>query len=137
MIKLRADFRSRNEDSNFSVFSVLWFTEWPGPLHCNCLSCRNPFQTPHSLNCLPLFTDKRLKPFFSLRGASSHPLSKKLGSDKHVGGCCCFMCLDSKPKKKSFNKKRFQNYLLVLTQKNRNLISLEADASPPLKQGSN
>ena len=60
----------------------------PRPLHCNCLSCRNPFQTPHSLNCLPPFTDKRLKPFFSLRSASSHPLSKKLGSDKHFGGCC-------------------------------------------------
>ena len=39
----------------------------------NCLSCRNPFQTPHSLNCLPPSTEK---PFFSLKSASSHPLPK-------------------------------------------------------------
>ena len=36
----------------------------------NCLSCRNPYQAPHSLNCLPPFQT----PFFSLKSASSHPL---------------------------------------------------------------
>ena len=30
----------------------------------NCLSCRNPYQTPHSLNCLPPFSLK--KTLFSL-----------------------------------------------------------------------
>ena len=39
----------------------------------NCLSCRSPYQTPHSLNASPLFTEK---PFFSLKSAVSHPLPK-------------------------------------------------------------
>ena len=39
----------------------------------NCLPCRIPYQTIHSLNWLPLFTEK---PFFSLISASSHPLPK-------------------------------------------------------------
>ena len=30
---VRADFREGDEDSNFSVFRVRRFTEWPGPLH--------------------------------------------------------------------------------------------------------
>ena len=38
------------------------------------LSYRNPYQTPHSLNCLPLFTEK---PFFTRKSALSHPLPKK------------------------------------------------------------
>ena len=29
----RADLREGDEDSNFSIFSVQWFTEWPRPLH--------------------------------------------------------------------------------------------------------
>ena len=33
-----------------------------GPNLLNCLSCRNPYQTPHSLNCLPSFHWK--PPFF-------------------------------------------------------------------------
>ena len=37
----------------------------------NCLSCRDPYQTPHSLNCLPPFSLKC--PFFH---TSSHPLPK-------------------------------------------------------------
>ena len=41
----------------------------------NCLSCRNPCQTPDSLNCLPPFHWKTL---FSLKSASSHPLPKNL-----------------------------------------------------------
>ena len=31
--RLRAGFREGDEDSNFSVFRVRWFTESPGPLH--------------------------------------------------------------------------------------------------------
>ena len=30
---VRADFREGDEDSNFSVFGVRQFIEWPGPLH--------------------------------------------------------------------------------------------------------
>ena len=30
---IRADFREGDEDSNFSVFRVRRFSEWPGPLH--------------------------------------------------------------------------------------------------------
>ena len=30
---LRADFREGDEDSNFSIFRVRRFSEWPGPLH--------------------------------------------------------------------------------------------------------
>ena len=53
---IRPDFWEGDEDSNFSVFRVQQFTEWPGPLHLlNCLSYRNPYQTPHSLNCFPPF----------------------------------------------------------------------------------
>ena len=61
-----------DENSNFSVFRVRRFTEWPGPLHSslNCLSCRNPYQTPHSFVVSPLFTEN---PFFSLKCASTHP----------------------------------------------------------------
>ena len=44
----------------------------------NCLSCRNPYQAPDSLNCLPPF---HWKPLFSLKSASSHPLQPKIGSD--------------------------------------------------------
>ena len=43
----------------------------------NCLSCRNPYQTPHSLNPPP-FSLKT--PFFSLKRASSDPLPK-IGSE--------------------------------------------------------
>ena len=39
----------------------------------NCLSCRNPYQTPLSLNPSPLFTEK---PFSSLKSASSDPVPK-------------------------------------------------------------
>ena len=30
---VRADFREGDEDSNFSIFRVRRFTEWPEPLH--------------------------------------------------------------------------------------------------------
>ena len=31
--QIRADFRAGDEDSNFSVFRVRRFSEWPEPLH--------------------------------------------------------------------------------------------------------
>ena len=39
----------------------------------NCLSCRNPYQTTHSLNASPRLA---AKPDFSLKSALSHPLPK-------------------------------------------------------------
>ena len=60
-----ADFRA-GEDSNFQISES-------GGSSLNCLYCRNPYQTPYSLNCLPPFTEH---PFFSLKSASSHPLPK-------------------------------------------------------------
>ena len=56
---------------SFQSPAVHWMA-WTSSL--NCLSCRNPYQTPHSLNCLPPFHWKSL---FSLKLASSHPLPKK------------------------------------------------------------
>ena len=38
----------------------------------NCLSCRNPYQTPHSMNASLLSLENLF--YFSLAGASSHPL---------------------------------------------------------------
>ena len=32
-VQVGADFREGDKDSNFSVFRVRQFTEWPGPLH--------------------------------------------------------------------------------------------------------
>ena len=43
----------------------------------NCLSCRNPHQAPHSLNCLPPFTEN---PFFHWKVLRRIP-SPKIGSD--------------------------------------------------------
>ena len=39
----------------------------------NCLPCRNPYQTPHSLNVSPPCTEK---PIFSPKSASLQPLPK-------------------------------------------------------------
>ena len=57
---IKSWFSGRDEDRNFSVFRVRAFTESPDLW--NCLSCRNPYHTPHSLNCLPPFSLK--SPFF-------------------------------------------------------------------------
>ena len=43
----------------------------------NCLSCRNPYQTPIHWIASPLFTEN---PIFFTKSASSHPLPK-IGSD--------------------------------------------------------
>ena len=32
-LSISADCREGDEDSNFSVFRIRGFTEWPGPLH--------------------------------------------------------------------------------------------------------
>ena len=78
MPSIRADFREGDEDSNFSVIRVRRFSEWPDPLHWNCLSCRNTYQTPHSLNCLPLFHWK--SHFFHRKVLRRTPFPK-IGSD--------------------------------------------------------
>ena len=56
----------------------------------NCLSCRNPCQTPDSLNCLPPFHWKPL--LFSLKSASSHRLPK-IGSERTLGPRVCIFFL--------------------------------------------
>ena len=56
---------------SFQSPAVQWIAQTSS---LNCLSCRNPYQTPDSLNCLPPFSPKT--PFFSLKSASSHPLPK-------------------------------------------------------------
>ena len=50
----------------------------------NCLSCKNPYQTPDSLTCLPLFTEN---PFFSLKSASSDlkELRRMIFSQENLG----------------------------------------------------
>ena len=50
----------------------------------NCLSCRNPYQTPHSLNPSPLFTEN---PFFFTESASSDPLPKNRLLSQVSGMC--------------------------------------------------
>ena len=37
-----------SRDSNYSVFRVRRFTEWPRTSSLNCLSCKNPYQASHS-----------------------------------------------------------------------------------------
>ena len=44
----------------------------------NCLSCRNPYQTPHSLNCLPPFSLK--SPFFTEKCFVASPSQKSAQS---------------------------------------------------------
>ena len=61
-------------DSNFSVFRVRRFSEWPEPLHWIVFPVENPFQTPHSLNCLPPFHWKPL--FFTEKCFVASPSQK-------------------------------------------------------------
>ena len=71
---------------NFQSPAVHWMARTSS---LNCLSRRNPYQTSHSLNPSPLFTEN---PFFSLKSASSDPLPKnrlwKLVFGK-LYGCGC------------------------------------------------
>ena len=53
---------------SFQSPAVHWMSQTSS---LNGLSCRNAYQTPHSLNCLSPFHWKAL---FSLKSASSHPL---------------------------------------------------------------
>ena len=72
-IFVRADFREGDEDSNFSLFRVRRFSEWPEPLHWIALSVEILTKTLIHWIASPLFTGN---PFFSLKIASSHPLPK-------------------------------------------------------------
>ena len=69
----RADFREGMRTATFQFQSpaVHWMDRTSS---LNCLSCRNPYQAPHSLNASPLFTEKTI--FISMKSASSHPLPK-------------------------------------------------------------
>ena len=60
----------RQQLFNFQSPAVQWMAQTSS---LNCLSCRDPYQAPGSLNCLPPF---HWKPLFSLKSASSHPLPK-------------------------------------------------------------
>ena len=74
-------FREGDEDSNFSVFRVQRFTESPGPLHwINCLSCRNPYQTPPFTELPPPFHWKTL--FFTEKRFVASP-SQKSAQNNH------------------------------------------------------
>ena len=64
-----ADFREGDEDSNFSLFRVRQFTEWPGPLHWIAFPVEILTTPPIHWIASPLFT---ANPFFSLKRASSH-----------------------------------------------------------------
>ena len=58
--KIGTDFREGGEEQqlfNFQTPAVQWRARTSS---LNCLSCRNPYQTPHSLNCLPPFHWKPL-----------------------------------------------------------------------------
>ena len=70
---VRADFREGDEDSNFSVFRVRRFSEWPEPLHCIAFPVEILTKPLIHWIVSPLVTEK---PFFSLKSASSHPLPK-------------------------------------------------------------
>ena len=70
---LRVDFREGDEDSNFSVFRVRRFSESPEPLHWIAFPVEILTKPPIHWIASPLFTEN---PFFSLKSASSHPLTK-------------------------------------------------------------
>ena len=72
--QIRADFREGDEDSNFSVFRVRRFTEWPEPLHRIAFPVQILTKALIHWIASPLFTEN---PFFSLKSASSHPLQSK------------------------------------------------------------
>ena len=56
---------------NFQSPAVKWMARTSS---LNCLSCRNPYQTPHSLNCLPPFHWKTL--FFTEKCFVASPSQK-------------------------------------------------------------
>ena len=73
-VQLGADFREVDLDSNFSIFGVRRFTEWPGPLHWIAFPVE--ILTKRLIHWIPApFSLKT--PFFSLKSASSDPLPQK------------------------------------------------------------
>ena len=72
-LSLRADFWEGDEDSNFSIFRVRWFSEWPEPLHWIAFPVEILTKPLIHWIASPLFTEN---PFFSLKSSSSHPLPK-------------------------------------------------------------
>ena len=69
----RAAFWAGDEDSNFSVFRVRRFSEWPEPLHWIAFPVEILTKPLIHWIASPLFTEN---PFFSLKSASTHPLPK-------------------------------------------------------------
>ena len=94
---LRADFREGDEDSDFSLSRVRRTSS------LNCLSCRNPYQAPRSLNCLPPFHWKTL--FFTMK-------SKAISGNLNLFLCSLpfFSCKiqGNKGKKGKMCRKRFR-----------------------------
>ena len=70
---VRADFQEGDEDSNFSVFRVRRFSEWPAPLHRIVFPVEILTKPLIHWVASPLSTEN---PFSSLKSASSHPLPK-------------------------------------------------------------
>ena len=69
--EIRSDFREGEEDSNFSVFRVRRFSEWPEPLHWIAFPVEILTKPLIHWIASPLFTEN---PFFHWN--SSHPLPK-------------------------------------------------------------
>ena len=86
-ILLRAGFREGDEDSNFSVFRVRRFTEWPGPLHWIAFPVEILTKPLIHWIASPLFTENS---FFSLNSASLHPLQPQIGSEQCFVVCVSF-----------------------------------------------
>ena len=73
--RIRADFREGDEDSNFSIFRVRHFSEWPEPLHWIAFPVEILTKPLIQWIASPLLTDWKTL-FCSLKSASSHPLPK-------------------------------------------------------------
>ena len=74
---VRADFRERDEDSNFSVFRVRRFSEWPEPLHWIAFPVEILTKPLIHWIASPLFTEK---PFFYWKVLRRIPFPK-IGSE--------------------------------------------------------
>ena len=73
----------------------------------NCLSCRNPYQTPDSLNCLPSFHWKPL--FFTEKCFVASPSQKSaLTIVLLLCSCCCHYFGGRKLKTNTFISRTFQ-----------------------------
>ena len=72
-ILLRAHFREGDEDSNFSIFRVWWFSEGPEPLHWIAFPVE--ILTKPLIHWIASLLSLK-NPCFSLQSAPSHPLPK-------------------------------------------------------------